>query len=101
MTKTNKNLVSLAKAAAYYNSLPLRRRATLVSLAKSAAHYNSLIAAGAPKPSGSSPLWNAWAANNPTGPAMALATANTAGMLKTSLLNPRGLLGSGARPVEA
>jgi hypothetical protein len=56
--------------------------------------------AGSPAPSPSSPFWNDWAANNPTPQALALAKTNIAESLTSSLLNPRGILGSAARPVE-
>ena len=55
---------------------------------------------GAPRPDGSSPLWNDWAANNPTPQAKALGQANIASNLADSLLNSRGILGSAARPIE-
>ena len=54
---------------------------------------------GAPRPDESSPFWNEWAANNPQPQALALAKADIAGSLAASLLNPRGILGSAARPV--
>ena len=62
--------------------------------------WNEMTRKGAPKPSGSSPTWNDWAANNPTPQAIALANLDIAGKLSESLLNPRGILGSAARPIE-
>ena len=56
--------------------------------------------AGSPAPSPSSPFWNDWAANNPTPQAKAVANVDVAGSLADSLLNPRGILGSAARPIE-
>jgi len=60
----------------------------------------SLTRKGAPRPNPMSPLWNDWAANNPTPQAIALAGLDATGSLKSSLLNPRGILGSAARPIE-
>ena len=59
-----------------------------------------IVAKGAPQPSGSSAFWNDWAANNPTPQAIALASLDVVSSLKSGLLNPRGILGSAARPVE-
>lgn len=62
--------------------------------------WNEMTRKGAPKPSGSSVTWNDWAANNPTPQAMALANATLSLADSTGLLNPRGILGSAARPVD-
>ena len=63
--------------------------------------WNELTRKGAPKPLGRhNVLWNDWAANNPTPAAIALGNLDVAGKLKASLLHPRGILGSAARPVE-
>ena len=59
-----------------------------------------LTAKGAPAPSESSAFWNDWAKNNPRPQAVALGKFDVLGSLKSSLLNPRGILGSAARPVE-
>ena len=59
-----------------------------------------IVAKGAPQPSTSSAFWNDWAANNPSPQAIALMGLNVAASLKSSLLNPRGILGSAARPIE-
>ena len=57
---------------------------------------NPLIAKGAPRPLGSSPLWNDWAANNPTPQAIALANLNVNNALMMSM---KGIC-QGARPIE-
>ena len=64
--------------------------------------WKKIVAKGAPQPSGSSAFWNDWAANNPTPQAIALNNLILSGGLdlKASLLHPRGILGSAARPVE-
>ena len=46
---------------------------------------NPLTAAGAPRPDGSSPLWNDWAANNPTPQAIALANLKVNNALMMSM----------------
>jgi hypothetical protein len=56
-----------------------------------------LTKTGAPRPAESSPLWNEWASNNPTGAASALAKVNVKGDL-TKLMTA---ISRGARPVEA
>jgi|TARA_R110000744_G_scaffold259466_1_gene374587 hypothetical protein len=58
---------------------------------------NPLTATGAPKPLPSSPLWNEWAANNPTPQAKALAGLDIVGHMQPAL---KGIL-TGARPVES
>jgi len=62
--------------------------------------WKRIVAKGAPQPSGSSAFWNDWAFNNPTPQAIALMGLDVASELKSSLLNPRGILGSAARPIE-
>ena len=62
--------------------------------------WKKIVAKGAPRPSGSSAFYNDWAANNPTPQAMAMANATLNLADSTGLLNPRGILGSAARPVE-
>ena len=57
---------------------------------------NPLTAKGAPKPQGSSPLWNDWAANNPTPQAIALANLEVNNALMMSM---KGIC-RGARPIE-
>ena len=57
---------------------------------------NPLTASGAPKPLPSSPLWNEWAANNPTPEAKALAAFDPSDMLMASMK----AIATGARPVE-
>ena len=52
--------------------------------------------AGAPRPSGDSPLWNDWAANNPTPEARALGGFD---FVKPMLANLTGIT-KGARPVD-
>ena len=52
--------------------------------------------AGAPRPSGNSPLWNDWAANNPTPQAKALAALDPTDALMKSI---KGIT-TGARPIE-
>jgi len=59
--------------------------------------WNEMTRKGAPKPLGSCVWWNDWAANNPTPQALALASVN---LMDSGLLNPRGILGSAARPIE-
>ena len=56
----------------------------------------SLIGKGAPKPKPSSPLWNDWAANNPTPQAIALANLEVNNSLMMSM---KGIC-QGARPIE-
>ena len=56
--------------------------------------------AGAPAPDPSSKWWNDWAANNPTATARALGNFNVADSLNSSLLNPTGVLGRSARPIN-
>ncbi len=56
----------------------------------------NLIAKGAPKPSPSSPLWNEWAANNPTPQAKALAKVD----VTTSIMSLMRAIATGARPVN-
>ena len=58
--------------------------------------HNALIAEGAPAPLPSSPLWNDWAANNPTARTLALRKVNLA---NSGLLSKTGILGSAARPM--
>ena len=58
------------------------------------------ISAGAPAPSPSSRFWNDWAANNPTSAARALGNFNVEMYMKASLLNPTGVLGRSARPID-
>ena len=55
---------------------------------------------GAPRPNGSSAFWNDWAKNNPQSQAIGLSKFDALSSLKSSLLNPRGILGSAARPVD-
>jgi hypothetical protein len=55
-----------------------------------------IIRAGAPRPDGSSPYWNDWAANNPTPQAKALAAFDPSDTLMASL---KGII-TGARPIE-
>jgi len=55
-----------------------------------------LTATGAPKPLPSSPLWNEWAANNPTPQAKALARLDVVGHMQPAI---KGIL-TGARPIE-
>jgi len=57
---------------------------------------NPLTAAGAPKPDPMSPLWNDWAANNPTPEARALAGFDFVKPMLASLT----AISKGARPVE-
>ena len=56
----------------------------------------SLIGKGAPKPKPSSPLWNDWAANNPTPQAIALGKLN----IVKPLLDTMTAISKGARPVD-
>ena len=51
---------------------------------------------GAPRPDESSPLWNDWAANNPTPQAIALANLEVNNSLMMSM---KGIC-QGARPIE-
>ena len=55
-----------------------------------------LIAKGAPKPSPSSPLWNEWAANNPTPQTKALAKVDVSSHMMPAM---RGII-NGARGVN-
>jgi len=59
-------------------------------------NLNPLTAAGAPRPASSSPLFNDWAASNPTPEAKALAkvdiTPSMTGLMKA--------IATGARPIE-
>jgi len=57
---------------------------------------NPQTASGAPKPLGSSPLWNEWAANNPTPQAKALAQLDPSDSLMKAI---KGIT-QGARPVD-
>ena len=57
---------------------------------------NPLTAKGAPRPQGNSPLWNDWAANNPTPQAIALANLKVSDSLMMSM---KGVC-QGARPIE-
>ena len=72
---------------------------TLVEFTKQA-HTQSVITrltkAGAPRPAGSSPLWNEWAANNPQPETLALAKVDVTGNI-TPLLKA---IATGARPIE-
>ena len=56
----------------------------------------SLIATGAPKPLASSPLWNAWAANNPQPEAKALAKVD----IMPSMAGLMKAIATGARPID-
>ena len=56
----------------------------------------SLIGKGAPKPEPSSPLWNDWAANNPTPAAKALAKMDFVEPLRQTI---KGVT-TGARPID-
>jgi len=57
---------------------------------------NSLTATGAAKPLPSSPLWNEWAANNPTPEAKALAAFDPSDTLMASIK----AITTGAQPVN-
>lgn len=57
---------------------------------------NPLTAAGAPKPLGSSPLWNEWAANNPQPTAIALGKLD----VQTHIMQSMKAITTGARPVN-
>ena len=57
---------------------------------------NPLTASGATKPLPSSPLWNEWAANNPTPEAIAMANFDFVKPMLASLT----CISKGARPIE-
>ena len=57
---------------------------------------NPLTAKGAPRPQGNSPLWNDWAANNPTPAAIALGKLDIVDPMMQSLT----AIAKGARPVD-
>jgi hypothetical protein len=59
-------------------------------------NLNPLTAAGAPRPANSSPLFNDWAANNPTPEAIAMANFD---FVKPMLASLTGI-SKGARPIE-
>ena len=63
-------------------------------------HWTShieLTKTGAPRPALSSPLWNEWAANNPTPQTVALGRLD----IVTSLMQTAHALVKGARPVDS
>ena len=58
--------------------------------------FEELTKAGAPRPDTMSPLWNDWAAKNPTPTALAMAKLD---IVKPLIATMKGIT-TGARPIE-
>ena len=58
--------------------------------------FEELTKAGAPRPNTMSPLWNDWAANNPTPAALALAKID----IVEPMMGTMRAVATGARPIE-
>ena len=58
--------------------------------------HAELTKVGAPRPDGMSPLWNDWAANNPTPEAIALGKLD----IVTPMMQNMKAIATGARPID-